>query len=267
MQKEIISIATTNPTSLHPTDKMSDAVKLMSKKGFRRIPIVHDMFLVGILTATDVLRALDTGKTKVLEAPIADFMTEEPIAVYRNADLTAAIDLMFQHNLGSLPIVSEGTDTLAGIVTERDLVKHFSEVADADLSEFIEMDPVTLDFDKTSIKQLIAAMVKSEIRRAILVDKKKNVKGMVTSTDVLRYVSNEIIRRGELTDEVFSADAKDIAVTDVKTVNINSSMAEVAKMLSEKSMGGVPVTDDDGKLVGIFTERDLLRVVALFRLM
>jgi len=267
MQKEIISIATTNPVTMRPDDKLGDAIKIMAKKGFRRLPIVHDMFLIGIMTATDVLRALYSGDMTVLDMPIEAFMTPEPIAVYRNADLTAAINLMFEHDLGSLPIVSEGTDTLAGIVTERDLVKHFSEVADADLSEFISMDPITLNVAKTTISDVIAAMVDANIRRAILVDSKKNVKGIVTSTDLLRYISDEIIRRGELTQEVLNTKAKEIAVVDVSTVNINSSMAEVAKMLSEKGMGGVPVTNDDGELVGIFTERDLLRVVALYRLM
>ena len=44
-------------------------------------------------------------------------------------------------------------------------------------------------------------------------------------------------------------------------------MADVAAMLAEKGMGGVPVTNEKNELVGIFTERDLLRVIALYRLM
>jgi len=266
MEKEIISIATTNPTTMRPDDILGDAVKIMAKQGFRRLPIVHEMFLVGIVTATDVLRAIQGGDMKVLEMPLEAFMTVEPIAVYRSADLTQAIDLMFQHDLGSLPIVSEGTETLAGIVTERDLVKHFSEVADADLSEFISTDPIILPFEGTTIQQIVDAMVDAHIRRAILIDDDKNVKGIVTSTDVLRFVADEIIRSGTLDNKEMKKEAKDIAVLNVKTVDINSSMAEVAKMFTEIGMGGVPVTDN-GELVGIFTERDLLRVVALYRLM
>ncbi|MHA2501892.1 MAG: CBS domain-containing protein [Candidatus Kariarchaeaceae archaeon] len=265
--KEIISIATTNPMTMRPDDKLGDAIKLMAKEGFRRLPIVHDMYLVGILTATDILRALKARDMAVLEMPLENFMTAEPIAVYRSADLTEAIKLMFEHGLGSLPIVSEGNDTLAGIVTERDLVKHFSEVADADLAEFVSPDPITLSFTRTKIGEIIDAMVDAHIRRAILVDSKKQVKGMVTSTDMLRYISDQIIRHGEITDEVLKTKAKEIAILNVRTVSVNASMADVAKMFTELGMGGVPVVDEDGALVGIFTERDLLRVVALYSLM
>ncbi len=125
---------------------MGDAIKIMAKHGFRRLPIVHDMYLVGILTATDVLKALNEGNPKILDTPIDSFMTPEPFFVYRDVGLSSAIDLMFQHDLGSLPIIAEGSETLAGIVTERDLVKHFSEVADADLSEFITNNPNNTTF-------------------------------------------------------------------------------------------------------------------------
>jgi CBS domain-containing protein len=267
MDKEIISIATTNPITLKPDDILGDAIKIMAKHGFRRLPIVHDMYLVGILTATDVLKALNEGNPKILETPIDSFMTPEPFFVYRDVGLSSAIDLMFQHDLGSLPIIAEGSETLAGIVTERDLVKHFSEVADADLSEFITNNPITLPFDTSDISTIIESMVNSTIRRAILVDGGNNVKGIVTSTDVLRFVSDQIIKFGTLKKEIFKEKAYEIAKTNVSTVSYNSSMADVAAMLAEKGMGGVPVTNEQNELVGIFTERDLLRVIALYRLM
>ena len=61
--------------------------------------------------------------------------------------------------------------------------------------------------------------------------------------------------------------------TDVITVTKKTSLKELAKILQEKQINGVPVVDDEGKLVGIICESDLIRknrklhiptVVALF---
>lgn len=264
---EIISIATTNPTFIKPTHTLGEAIELMAKHGFRRLPVVMDMQLIGILTATDVLEALHGAELGILEKTVDQFMTPDPVAVYRSADLSYAIQLMFQHNLGSLPIVSEGNHTLSGIVTERDLVKAFAEIADADLAEFITPDPITLSYEDTTIGEVIDSMVNAHIRRAILVDASNTVKGIVTSTDLMRYVSEQIIRKGAIGNDELEKKANEIAIKTVITVNINKSVAEVAKLFEEKGMGGVPVVDDSGELVGIFTERDLLRIVGTYNLM
>jgi CBS domain-containing protein len=52
--------------------------------------------------------------------------------------------------------------------------------------------------------------------------------------------------------------ARDVMVSPVVTVKPYSSVKEVAKILIEKSISAVPVTDDSGKLVGIVSEGDLV---------
>ncbi len=50
--------------------------------------------------------------------------------------------------------------------------------------------------------------------------------------------------------------------TDVATVDRQSSVLDAAKMMNQRKIGALVVTDGD-KVVGIFTERDVLnRVVA-----
>ncbi|MHA2252105.1 MAG: CBS domain-containing protein [Candidatus Kariarchaeaceae archaeon] len=265
---EIISIATQNPVFIRPTDKLHDAIEIMAKNGFRRLPVVWEHTLVGIITASDVLKAIHSGNLKSIDKEIHNFMTHDPIVVDRNADLSEAIQLMFQHDLGSLPIIAIRDNTLAGIVTERDLLKAFSEnsFADADLAEFIITEPITHPFVKTTVKTVMKSMTEKNIRRAILVDNKKNVKGIVTISDMIRYISNEIVRTGEPNPDMLKEKAKEIANTEVLTVNINDSVSNVADLLVEKRMGGVPVVDDDNTLMGVFTERDILKLVGTYNL-
>jgi CBS domain-containing protein len=53
--------------------------------------------------------------------------------------------------------------------------------------------------------------------------------------------------------------ASDIMTTEVITVKRNTSLKELAKMLYENHINGVPVVDDDGSLIGIICESDLIR--------
>ena len=52
--------------------------------------------------------------------------------------------------------------------------------------------------------------------------------------------------------------AKDIMCSSVITVKLDSSIADVAETFHNKGISGAPVVDDDGKLVGIITESDLI---------
>lgn len=52
--------------------------------------------------------------------------------------------------------------------------------------------------------------------------------------------------------------AKDIMTTDVATVTFETSVKELAALLSEKHISGVPVIDSDRKVIGIVTESDLI---------
>ena len=52
--------------------------------------------------------------------------------------------------------------------------------------------------------------------------------------------------------------AMDIMTTEVLTVAPTTSVQEVAKLLSERGISGVPVVDGDNQVVGILSEGDLL---------
>lgn len=67
--------------------------------------------------------------------------------------------------------------------------------------------------------------------------------------------------------------ASDIMTTEVIAVKKETTLKELAKLLYENHINGVPVVDDEGKLIGIICESDLIRkdrklhiptVVALF---
>jgi len=52
---------------------------------------------------------------------------------------------------------------------------------------------------------------------------------------------------------------KEIMTSPVFTVTPDTPVAQIARLLCEKHISGVPVVDDTGKIVGIVTEIDLIK--------
>ncbi len=56
---------------------------------------------------------------------------------------------------------------------------------------------------------------------------------------------------------------KEIMTTDVITVNENQTVQEAAELMSRYNIGAIPVVNNDGKITGIVTDRDItLRTTA-----
>lgn len=54
---------------------------------------------------------------------------------------------------------------------------------------------------------------------------------------------------------------KEIMTTDVVKLNGYMSVRQAADLLATRNISGAPVVDNDGKLIGILTETDILRSV------
>lgn len=263
---EISSIATQSPQALSPTATLSTAIDLMAKRGFRRIPIVFEYELVGILTASDVVRVIYEGKTDLINKEIHNFMSE-PKAQWEDLEISEAIQFMYVNDLSALPLVSPRDRILTGIVTERDLVRAFVDsIADADLEGFVNESPSTMHIKNTTVGDVMGVMVSEGSSRIVFLTPKNKVQGILTVKDIIKFLHNEIITYGNPAEDIMSRPIEDLVIKDIKTVNINSSVAEVARFMVEKKIGGVPVVDDNGDFIGLFSERDLVTIIGTYGL-
>jgi CBS-domain-containing membrane protein len=60
--------------------------------------------------------------------------------------------------------------------------------------------------------------------------------------------------------------ARDIMTTEVMTVSPQTTVLDLARLLAEHKINGVPVVDDNGRLVGIVTQSNLIDRVKKFEL-
>jgi predicted transcriptional regulator len=66
-----------------------------------------------------------------------------------------------------------------------------------------------------------------------------------------------MIEQGE--NSMLALYASDVMVKDVLTVKESTPLKEVARLLSERKITGVPVVDEKGNLVGVISETDIIR--------
>lgn len=55
---------------------------------------------------------------------------------------------------------------------------------------------------------------------------------------------------------------KHIMIEDVVTAKPNITVKDAVRTLQEKHLGSIVITDDNEKCIGIFTERDAIRMIA-----
>jgi len=58
LETRVSHVMTRHPYSITPSTSLKDAVKLLIDRKFSALPVVENQELVGILTSTDLLRAL-----------------------------------------------------------------------------------------------------------------------------------------------------------------------------------------------------------------
>ena len=114
-----------------PNTSIFEAEKTMIQHGFRRLPIVQNEKLIGIVTVMDILRFFGSSHvfnhlqsrniTQVLQTKILDIAVRDIVAVGPEVDVGQAAKLMRDRKVGALPVVQK--KRLVGIITERDFFK------------------------------------------------------------------------------------------------------------------------------------------------
>ncbi|MGE5454984.1 MAG: CBS and ACT domain-containing protein [Methylocystaceae bacterium] len=119
-------------------------------------------------------------------------------------------------------------------------------------------NPFTVNPD-TNVAEAFKMMKDKNIRRLPVVEKNKLI-SIVTLSDLNQAAPSSATTLSiyELNYLLAKTKIKDIlGKTQLIAVNQNAYIEVAAKMLRENKIGGMPVVDDDGKLVGIITETDI----------
>jgi len=273
---EILHVAKSPVVTMAPTTPIYDAIQIMTKEGFRRMPIANPgtKVLEGIVTATDIIDYLGGGKKfeiieqkfggnffKAINEPIRLIMTKNVVSVETSAKISDAIELMKGKNLGGLPVVDHEKHVRA-IITERDIANLFADRISGIKVAQLMSEKVVTALPKTTIFEAEKTMTTQGFRRLPIISDGKVI-GIITTMDIIRFFgSGEVFKylRSGTIIQVLNTPALEIATREVSTINPSVDAGQAAKIMRDKNIGAIPVVENQ-KLVGIITERDFFKII------
>jgi len=121
MSQDVITVS--------PNTSLLEAWEIMEEKQIRRLPVVKDGKLVGIITQGDIQRANPQGKTEdiweldylhpLAKITVAEAMTKQVLVVAPDDTIEEAALMMRKNKIGGLPVMEN--NNLVGIITESDI--------------------------------------------------------------------------------------------------------------------------------------------------
>jgi CBS domain-containing protein len=166
-----------------------DAAEIMRSKRIKRLPVLQDERLVGIVTQTDITRGL------VYLSPlqrISEIMSTDIATVDMEATAADAARIMASRNI-SCVVVMKRNEAL-GVFTQKDILKRVvamgrdpTQMPVADVMS-VPILPIPPDY---SVSTASRVMDKMHIHRLVVEDGER-ICGIVSQTDIMRAVENKL---------------------------------------------------------------------------
>ena len=147
----IEAIMSTNLITVPPSATLAEARALMQGNRIHHLPVIEDTKLVGLVTLTNVLAATDSflrddrNRIHANEILVGEVMVKDVATVDINASLRQAALFLEKHQIGCLPVMTDGD--LTGIITETDFVA----VAINLLEQIESSEPIGDEFDDLDV--------------------------------------------------------------------------------------------------------------------
>lgn len=124
-EEQLALIMTRNPITISPECDIADAAKVILEGKIRRLPVVTDDTLIGLITVADIVGAIaDMG----LKDPVEEYVRSDLVAIWDGTSLPVVMDILRLSNMEASPVLNSNGE-LVGIITERDLL-NVSEIED-----------------------------------------------------------------------------------------------------------------------------------------
>lgn len=125
-------LMTSKPITIEPDMEIREAAKLLVTKRIRRLPVVEDNHLLGLLSVADIIHALAQMKVK---EEIKDKYTSSTFALWEETPLPVVGRVMEISGVDAVPIL-DSENRLQGIISERDLIRSSSIEDSVGVSDF-----------------------------------------------------------------------------------------------------------------------------------
>lgn len=212
---------------------------------------------------------------------VRDAMTMSPKSVSVSCQLIDAAKILLSSIFTGLPVVDKKNRPV-GVVTQGDLVSRgglplrlgllaesdparmeaaLSGLSSQTAGDVMTSPAITVSEDR-QLSEAVDVMLAKDVKRLPVVDNSGRLTGMISRLDIFRTVMQETPDWKSFQAQKIEVDqlknVGDILRRDTQTVSPNTSIDDVIQIIDQNDIQRVAVVDNDGKLMGIISDRDLL---------
>ena len=176
---------------------------------------------------------------------VTDIMTKKLVKAEAPSSRTKVLKLLVKHNVTGVPVVKEGTMSYVGFVSRQDI---FAKPDVEQLALIVNKDHPYIN-SKDNVKKAAKMLVSNELHHLPVISNKKLV-GIVTPTDLLAIVEKENFKKS----------VEKLVRRPCIPIYEGTPLTVVAAMIKITNAYAFPVLDDDSRLSGIITDRDIFNL-------
>lgn len=176
---------------------------------------------------------------------VKDLMSKELIVAYVPSTVREALKILAKHDVSGMPVLKKGTRQLAGVVTRSDIFRNPDE---EQLAMVMNPNPYTIGEDD-DIEDAAKLFYENRIHGLPVLDKKRNLVGIISPTDLLKIIEEKDNRYVE-----------NYYTTSCVPVYQETPLPALMEIITITNESALPVLDEEGKLVGIVTDGDLFKL-------
>lgn len=213
---------------------------------------------------------------------VRDAMTAQPESVAPDTPLDVVTRLLLSSVFTGLPVV-DGRHRPIGIITQGDLIRKgglalrlgllaesdnerreavLVQMAGRSAAEVMTTPVVTIGQDRP-LTEAVEQMLAEGVKRIPVTGDHGRLTGMLSRLDIFRTVMREApdwqTFQAQRIEVTHLKRVEDILRRDTHTVTPETSIAEVARIIDTDDIQRVVVVNADGRLLGLISDRDLLR--------
>ncbi|MBN1125981.1 MAG: CBS domain-containing protein [Sedimentisphaerales bacterium] len=219
------------------------ASRLMEEEGIRRLVVLNEGELAGIVTQTDMVRALTTYN---MWKNVSDIMSSQVAVIAASVNVKQGAEVMARQNLSC--IVAMENDEASGVFTERDLLKRVIAMkrnpARTSLREVMSKPIVSVP-PNCSVITASQLMDKRKIRRLVVMEDGV-LHGLITQTDVLRAMKDKLAAEQKKHRKLLEESSNHVFTLDLEanTRYINPAFRELFELKIDDEFVGQPFLPD-----------------------
>jgi len=197
-----VNSAMTKPPLLHEDSSLPEIAKTLIENDYRAVPIVDDnRIIVGIVTRTDVVKAMKGIKERFVEKRLEEVMAKELSVVHEEDTIPEVRAIMRRMKVPTLPVVnSDGI--LIGVIGEKDISNFFEiDWENEDVGEYVgEQIPVDSNVwsfmsepaiylrPNDTVGDAIDKMLENDISSVVIVENMIPI-GMIRKWDIVNMLT------------------------------------------------------------------------------